>query len=159
MAKRRMDKGTRVIVATAGVVMGLVVGIIVVAVISGSGSGDPRPYQPFFAGTSDRITKQIDEDGPVFFPDPRKGDRAFYLDLDGGRIVALHVVPPGGTAACLVQWARSERRYEDCRGGPVDRSALARFPVLSREIDEKTSVFVDVRTTTAPTTGDGAPPP
>ncbi len=61
-----MDKGTRVIVATAGVVMGLVVGIIVVAIISGSGSGEPRPYEPFFAGQADRITRLIRDDGPAF---------------------------------------------------------------------------------------------
>jgi hypothetical protein len=147
MARRKMDKGTRVIVATAGVVMGLVVGIIVVAIISGSGSGDPRPYEPFFAGQADRITRLIRDDGPAFYPDLRKGDRAFYLDLEGDRIVALHVVPPGGTAACLVQWDRAERRYEDCRGAPVDRAGLARFPVLTREISDKVSVFVDLRTT------------
>jgi hypothetical protein len=150
MAKRKLDKGTRVIVATAGVVMGLVVGIIVVAIGSGSGSDEPQPYQPFFAGQSDRITKQVNTDGPVFFPDPRRGARAFYLDLEGETIVALHVVPPGGRADCLVQWDRAERRYEDCRGGPVDRPALARFPVLTREISEKTSVFVDLRTITPP---------
>ena len=150
MAKRRMDKGTRVIVATAGVVLGLVVGIIVVAIVSGSGGNEPQPYQPFFAGQSDRITKQVNADGPVFFPDPRRGDRAFYLDLDGEKIVALHVIPAGGRADCLVQWDRTEKRYEDCRGGPVDRSTLARFPVLTREISEKTSVFVDLRTITAP---------
>lgn len=149
MAKRRMDKGTRVIVATAGVVAGLAVGIVVVAVVSASGGGgEPQPYQPFFAGTSDRIVKQIRADGPVFFPDPRKGERAFYLDLDGEQVVALHVVPPGGTAECLAQWDRAERRYEDCRGGPVDRAGLARFPVLTREIDEKVSVFVDLRSMT-----------
>jgi hypothetical protein len=154
--KRKMDKGTRVIVATAGVVMGLVVGIIAVAILSGSGSGDPQPYQPFFAGQSDRVTKQVKADGPVFFPDPRKGERAFYLDLEGEEIVALHVVPPGGTAACLVQWDRTEKRYEDCRGTPVDPAALARFPVLTRDISDKTSVFVDLRTITPPA---GAPAP
>ena len=144
-----MDKGTRVIVATAGVVAGLAVGIVGVAVISG-GSGDPEPYQPFFAGTSDRIAKQIKDGGPVFFPDAREGERAFYLDLEGERIAALHVIPPGGTAACPVQWDREETRYEDCRGGPVDRAGLARFPVLTREISDKISVFVDLRTITPP---------
>ena len=89
-------------------------------------------------------------DGPVFFPDPRRGERAFYLDLEGEEIVALHVIPAGGRADCLVQWDRTEQRYEDCRGGPVDRSVLARFPVLTREISEKTSVFVDLRTITPP---------
>ncbi len=154
MAKRKIDKGTRVILATAAVVCGLVMGIVVIAVLGGRGGGTPPPYQPFFAGQSDRIMKAVKAEGPVFYPDPGKGERAFYLDVDGDRIVAFHVVPPGGTAACLVQWDRAQKRYEDCHGGPVDRSALARFPVLTRQIGENTSVFVDLRTITPP---EGAP--
>jgi hypothetical protein len=150
MATRKLDKGTRVILATAAVVMGLVAGIVLVAVLNARGGGEPLPYQPFFAGQSDRITKQIKTDGPVFYPDPRKGERAFYLDSVGDQIVALHVVPPGGTAACLIQWDRAEKRYEDCHGAPLDRAALARFPVLTKEIGDKTSVFVDVREATPP---------
>ena len=53
MARRKLDKGTRVILATAGVVVGLAVGIVVVALISGGGGGgEPQPYQPFFVGTT-----------------------------------------------------------------------------------------------------------
>jgi hypothetical protein len=152
MAARKIDKGTRVILATAAVVMGLVVGIVLVAVLNSRGGSEPPAYQPFFAGQSDRVTKAVKEDGPVFYPDPRKGDRAFYLDLDGERIVALHVVPPGGTTACLVQWDRAQKRYEDCRGAPIDRSMLERFPVLTKPIGGKTSVFVDLRTVTPPPT-------
>ncbi len=73
------------------------------------------------------------------------------------RFVAYHVVPPGGSVDCLVQWDRSEKRYEDgCSGAPVDPSALARFPVLTRAINDKISVFVDVRTP-APPTAPAAP--
>jgi hypothetical protein len=155
MARRKLDKGTRVIVATAGVVLGLALGIVAVAVISaGGGDGEPQPYQPFFAGTSDRLTKQIRADGPICFPDPSEGDRAFCLDLDGDEFIALHVVPPGGSAACPVEWDRAEGRYEDkCTRAPVDRSTLARFSVLTREISKKISVFVDVRSTTPPSAG------
>jgi len=153
MARQKLDKGTRVILATAVVVVGLVVGIVVVAVVRGGGSGKDAPYQPFFAGTTDRVTRQIRADGPVCYPDPRRGDRSFCLDLDGDQIVALHVVPPGGTPACLVQWSLNAKRYEDCHGTPVDRSTLARFPVLTKEIGGKVSVFVDVRTITPPPTG------
>jgi hypothetical protein len=150
MAKRKLDKGTRVILATAAVVLGLAAGIAIVAVASGGHSSAPAAYQPFFAGQSDRVTKTIKDDGPIFYPDPRKGDRAFYLDLDGDRILALHVVPPGGSAACLVQWDRAQKRYEDCHGAPVDRSTLERFPVLTKRIGDKVSVFVDLRTVTPP---------
>jgi hypothetical protein len=150
MGRRKLDKGTRVILATAGVVVGLAVGIIVVALITGGRGGDEKaqPYQPFFAGTSDRVAKRIKAGGPECYQDPKKGDRSFCLDLDGDQFIALHVVPPGGTTACLVQWDRTETRYEDCRGAPVDRDTLARFPVLTKEIGGKISVFVDVRETT-----------
>jgi len=151
MARRKLDKGTRVILATAGVVVGLAVAIVVVALISGSGSGgEPQPYQPFFAGTSDRVAKRIRSGGPECYQDPKKGDRSFCLDLAGDDFIALHVVPPGGTTDCLVQWDRKEKRYEDCHGAPVDRDSLARFPVLTKEIGGKISVFVDVRETTPP---------
>jgi hypothetical protein len=150
MAKRKIDRGTRVILATAAVVLGLVVGIVAVAVITSRGGGEPPVYQPFFAGQSDRVTKQIKEGGPVCYQDPKEGERSFCLDLDGEQIIALHVIPPGGTAACLVKWDRTEKHFEDCHGTPVDRAALARFPVLTKEISGKISVFVDVRETTSP---------
>jgi hypothetical protein len=152
MAKRKIDKGTRVILATAAVVCGLVFGIVVIALLDGRGGGKPPLYQPFFAGQSDRITRQIRDGGPVFYPDPRKGERAFYLDIDGAGIIALHVVPPGGTSDCLIQWNQAARAYEDCHRTPVDRLALARFPVLTRQIGDKTSVFVDLRTIESPST-------
>jgi hypothetical protein len=153
MAKRKVDAGTRVILATAAVVLGLALGIVVVAVVNSSGDGGGEvAYQPFFAGQSDRLTKQIREGGPVCIPDPRAGARSFCLDLQGDEFVAYHVVPPGGTADCLVEWDRTEKRYENrCSKAPVDPATLARFPVLTREIDEKISVFVDVRETTEPT--------
>lgn len=152
-----MDKGTRTIVATAGVVLGLAVGIVVVAAVNAGGgsSGEPQPYQPFFVGTTDRVEKRIKADGPECYQDPREGLASFCLDLDGNEFVALHVVPPGGTTDCLVQWDRQEKRYEDCRGTPVDRNTLARFAVLTKEISDKISVFVDVRTTTPPPTPTG----
>ena len=159
MAGRKLDKGTRTIVATAGVVLGLAVGIVVVALVNAGGGdrgGEAAPYQPFFVGTSERIEKRIKADGPECYPDPSGGDRAFCLDLDGTEFLALHVVPPGGTTACLVEWDREEKRYEDCRAKPVDRNTLARFPVLTKEISEKISVFVDVRTTTPPPTDSTA---
>jgi hypothetical protein len=145
-----MDKGARVILATAAVVCGLMVGIVVIAVLNGRGGGQPPPYQPFFAGQSDRVIKRINSEGPVCYPDPNKGERAFCLDVDGEQIIALHLVPPRGTAGCLVQWDRTGKRYEDCHHTPVDRSTLARFPVLTRQLGDKTSVFVDLRTVDPP---------
>ena len=149
MARRKIDKGTQVILATAGVVMGLVLGIVVIAVLNSHGGGEAPPYQPFFAGQSDRVTKQIKEGGPVCYQDPQQGNRSFCLDLQDDQFVAYHVVAPGASPGCLVQWNRTARRYENkCSGAPVDPATLARFPVLTKDIGGKTSVFVDVRETT-----------
>jgi len=153
MAKRKVDAGTRVILATAAVVLGLALGIVVIAVVNSQGEGgEPAAYQPFFAGQSDRLTKQIKEGGPVCIPDPKAGERSFCLDLlQGDQFVAYHIVQPGRTAECLVEWTRQEKRYEDkCSGAPIDPATLSRFPVLTREISGKISVFVDVRETTPP---------
>jgi hypothetical protein len=52
-----------------------------------------------------------------------------------------------------VQWVRvrGTGHYQDCHDTPVDRFSLERFPVLTRQIGDKVSVFVDLRTTTPPT--------
>jgi hypothetical protein len=151
MAKRKVDAGMRVILATAAVVLGLAAGIVVVAIVNSGGGSEPAPYQPFFAGQSDRVSKEIKKDGPICYQDPKAGERSFCLDLVSDQFVAYHVLPPGGTADCLVEWDRTDKRYENkCSKAPVDPATLARFPVLTREISGKVSVFVDVRKTTAP---------
>jgi hypothetical protein len=138
------DMRTRVLLATAAVVSGLAIALVVIGLAGGA--REPAPYQPFPAGTEQSITALIEKGGPVFYPDPLNGTRAFYLDREGGRVVALHVVPPGGTADCPVQWDRTARRYTDCRNTPVDPLTLPRFALLTRPQGDQTAVFIDVRT-------------
>jgi hypothetical protein len=153
---RKTDGRTRVLVATAAVVSGLAVAVVVIGLAGGA--RQPAAYQPFPAGTERSIAAQIRKDGPVFYSDPGQGTRAFYLDLEGGRVVAFHVVPPGGTARCPVQWDRAARRYVDCQQTPVDPATLSRFAVLTRPQGDETAVFVDVRTTEPPPAPAPAPP-
>src|SRR3989442_1333210 len=96
MARRKLDKGTRVIVATAAVVLGLAVGIVVVAVLGGGGGGGSAAYQPFFAGQSDRITKLIKAGGPVFYPGPPHGGRGLFPHPDRDPILAPPLGAPRG---------------------------------------------------------------
>jgi hypothetical protein len=138
MAPRR-TRG-RGLVLTAAAVGGLIIGLLVVATVSGERQSPT--YRPFFAGMQESRTENIRQDGPVL---------TFYLDLEGDDIIALHVVPPGGSTRCLVQYDHTERRYEDCDGRAVDRESLARFKVLTRVDDEdRTAIYVDVRQLTAP---------
>jgi len=109
----------RVFVLTAAVLGGLIIGLLVVATLTGS--RQPATYRPFFAGMKESRVQNIREGGPVLIPDPKGGDRTFYLDLEGNEIVALHVVPPGGSGRCPVQYDHQQQRYEDCDGRPVAR--------------------------------------
>ena len=142
---RRIAGRTRVLVATAAVVSGLALGVLVIGLAGGA--KQPAVYQPFFAGLQDRLTTLIKTEGPVFYPDPGKGNRGFYLDLEDGRVVALHVIVPG-SGTCAVQWDRHQKRYLDCHQAPVDPATLERFPVSTRTDGDKTAVFVDPRVVT-----------
>lgn len=149
MAPRRSRQ--RVLVLTAAVAGGLILGLLVVATLTGS--RQPASYRPFFAGMKDDRAGNIREGGPVLIPDPKGGERSFYLDLEGDEIVALHVVVPGGNARCPVQFDRQQRRYEDCDGRPVARETLRRFKVITRvNEDDEEAIFVDVRELQVPVT-------
>lgn len=135
----------RILVALAAVVSGIVLGVIVIGMVGGGGSSRPSTYQPFLAGSRDRITRSIRQDGPIFYPDPRGGTRAFYLDLDDGAVVALHVIPESGAENCPAQWDRKSKRYVDCRDSPVDPTTLRRFPIIENP-SRPEAVYVDLRT-------------
>ncbi len=142
MARRR-TRGRGLVLATAAV-GGLIIGLLVVATVSGERQAPT--YRPFFAGMKDSRTQDIRTEGPVLIPDPKGGDRTFYLDVEGDDIIALHVVPPGGSARCPVQYDHQQRRYEDCRGAVVEPRTLGRFQVITRTNDEDEEViFVDLR--------------
>lgn len=145
MATARRRSRRRGLVLTAAAVGGLALGLVVIATVGGE--RQPATYRPFFAGMKADRVADIRQDGPVLIPDPSGGDRAFYLDLEGNAVIALHVVPPGGKADCPVQYDHDERRYEDCRGGPITREALGRFTVTTRlsEDGKDEAVLVDLR--------------
>jgi hypothetical protein len=140
----------RILVAVAAIVSGVLLGVLVVGMMGGDKVSRPPTYEPFLAGPRERITKSVTRDGPIFFPDPRGGDRAFYLDLVSGAIVALNVVPPGGGVGCPVQWDRKSKRYTDCKDNPVDPATLRHFPVINGTPSRPDSIYVDLRTLEAP---------
>jgi hypothetical protein len=136
----------RILVAVAAIVSGVLLGVLVIGMMGGDKVFRPPSYEPFLAGPRERITKSVTKDGPIFYPDPRGGNRAFYLDLVDGGIIALHVIPPDGGEACPVQWNRKSKRYTDCKGNPVDPAGLRRFPVINGTPSRPDTVYVDLRT-------------
>jgi hypothetical protein len=98
----------RLLVGLAAVVSGLALAVLVIGMVGGDGSSRPATYEPFLAGPRERVTRSIADGGPIFFPDPTGGTRAFYLDRIGTTLVAVHVYP--GKEDCPVQWDRKAKR-------------------------------------------------
>lgn len=153
-AQRRLVLLTAVAAVAAGV-------FVAVAVIlaTGEGTSTPEEYQPFRIGRADRLAEQI-RDRPVFFADPTGGERGFALALHDGDFVALHVVTPGGSAECPIDWAVEDERFEDCDGRVWTPPQLARFDLRLVEEDGVDIVVVDLRRRLPPrAAGPGGPDP
>jgi hypothetical protein len=137
-------------VGVAAIVSGLVLAVLIIGMVGGNNSSRQATYEPFLAGPRQRLTRSIEKDGPIFFPDPTGGDRAFYLDRAADSLIALHVFPPAGKGDCPVQWDRKAKRYADCADQVVDPATLSRFPVIDGTPSRRDSVYVDLRTLEPP---------
>jgi len=121
-AQRRM----LILVAAAAVAAGIFVGV---AILLASGRPAVRPgrYEPFVAGNAATLGQMVATEQPIFYADPTGGTRGFAVALEDGDFVALHVVPPGGSAACPIDWDLRDKRFEDCRDTPFASEQLRRF--------------------------------
>jgi len=137
-----------VVTAIAAVVAGLGVAALLIATRNGHHTARPAHYQRFRIGFADDLARQIHTE-PLFFPDPLRGSRAFYLDIIDGEFVALHVVVPG-TTHCVVQYARAAHGFRDCHRHVLPPDALERYPVTITGKSDAKVVEVDLRTVLLP---------
>jgi hypothetical protein len=142
------------VLLTAG--LAVAAGLLVAFVVLDSSGGDrPREYQAFEVGSGPALAEQARRQ-PLFFADPIGGERGFVLVLHEGSFVALHVVPPAGSADCPIDWDPEEEAFEDCEGTRYQPDQLDRFPVRVGDDDDPDAVFVDLRTLNpAPRPQDG----
>lgn len=137
-----------ILVGLAAVAAGAFAGVAIV-LASGDSAVRPSEYQPFEVGNAARLGEAVATEQPVFFADPTGGTRGFALALEDDELVALHVIPPGGSADCPIDWKPEDRRFEDCRDRVWDTHQLRRF----RSSVNETGLFVvDLRTMEAPPT-------
>lgn len=130
-----------ILVGAAAIAAGIFAGVAIV-LASGQPAVQPDEYEPFVVGNAARLGEIVATEQPLFFADPTDGPRGFALALEDGDLVALHVVPPGGSRDCPVGWDAGQGRFEDCRGRPHDTHTLRRFPTT---IDADGLVVVDLR--------------
>jgi len=147
-ARPRPPLRALIITGIAAVVAGGGVAALLIAQTSRTSTSRSGPYQPFRAGFAVNLAAQIKQ-APVFFPDPKRGNRAFFLDRIDERFVALHVLVPGRDR-CVVHYQRDRRRYVDCDRHPLDPRSLAQFPIEIRGTGDSRLVYVDLRTRIEP---------
>jgi hypothetical protein len=132
-----------VITAIAAVVAGLGVAALLVVNTNQPRRISAADYVPFRAGPAVTLEREI-KTAPVFFPDPRRGTRAFFIDSVDGSITALHVLVPG-RPKCATRYDRKQRRYFDCDNHTIDPHRLERFPVTITGSGDARVVDVDLR--------------
>lgn len=139
----RVPPEQRRLVVLSMAAVALAVGFVVFALIFAAGrtAEVPDEYQPFEAGPAATLSELIATQQPVFYPDPTGGDRGFFLTLVDGSFTAVHVVPPGKTRDCPVEWRVGEEHFEDCDGTVWEPTDLRRFPISIRD----GTVVVDLR--------------
>lgn len=130
-----------VLVAAAAVAAGIFAGVAIL-LASGRPAVQPGEYEPFVAGNAARLGEIVATEQPIFYADPTGGRRGFALALEDGDFVALHVVPPGGSPDCPVDWDSEARHLKDCRGRAYEAGQLRRFPT---SVNDEGVVVVDLR--------------
>jgi hypothetical protein len=130
---RRLLVFTGVIVALAAVMVALLL-------LAATGGGGTPKTAPLFLGLRGPLVSEIKKGGPNYIANPF-GDNGFWLDLEGGQLVALVLDRPG-QPGCHVKWKRTA--YFDCHGDTLSSRDLDRYEVTvgPRHGSPRTSVFV-----------------
>jgi len=172
VARSSGHAGRALLVGTSAVIIVMVALFVAAVVFSGRDSGDVGlGDQTFQGGNAERLAAEIDDRGPIYYPDVsgRGMERPIILqhlgDDDSRRWYAFLAYPSDRNADCPWRWRPDDQRFEaacdSARTAPADGKGLERYPVTV--LDGRLNVdlnFADRTTTTtappttAPETGD-----
>ncbi len=124
MRERASGRDLRVLAFAAGTVIAAGV-LVALALFAATRTSSPG-RRPIGVGLASDRRAQIAEGGPIYLADPTGGP-GLWLDLEGGRLVALAVDRPAGSA-CTVKWRATRDAYVDCQGRRLRRRNPARKP-------------------------------
>ena len=143
MAFSRDDR--RIIIFTGTlVVIAALFFVSVLVFATGGNTPSKKESGPLYLGEASGLREALDEGSPLYFANPLGGP-GFWLDREGGDLVALDVRVPN-TKSCNVKWVgRSTNAYVDCNGDQLQAAELARYPIeVGQKGERKGSVFVDL---------------
>ncbi len=150
-----MNPQLRAVVIAA---IGIIGGMALVFVVASSGSQDDSGLQfqlgdqEFEAGVATLQAEEIDDNGPITYPDVASDDQPIWVqhlgdDAERGWYAFLAVVDDG----CIVQWEADIEEFVDCNGVSylADGTGLYQFPVRIDDGD----LFIDLSTELETTPG------
>ena len=142
MPPARDDKRLLIVVGVFVALAGaLFAGVILLAT-----NRDVGEKQLLFLGQRRDLVQSISEASPLYFASPFADQDGFWLDLEGGELVALVLDTPA-PGRCAVKWKEQRGDYIDCDDRPVAATDLDRYAlrIESRDGSPATSVYVDLR--------------
>ena len=144
------------IVGIAGVVVGLgLFGLVSCLASEGDVVEVRLGDDTFDAGDVDRISAEIDDRGPILYPDLIGGARSIYLnhlgdDPDEGW-VAFDAVQPGADDECMLEWQADDEVFVDpcdLAEFPPDGEGLPQYPAEVEDGNVVVDLNAEFRTTT-----------
>jgi hypothetical protein len=91
---------------------------------TGGAQGTPTP-KPVYIGLESDLRNTLSQGPRLYFAHPF-GGIGFWLDVEGGHLVALVARVPG-TQSCTVAWKNLRKGYFDCQGRKLTDRQLARY--------------------------------
>jgi hypothetical protein len=110
----------------------------------------------FEVGPVKTLAKQVDEGGPLLFPDLKssEGTRSIVLDHTGDDPATGWQVymgyPADRDATCLVTHVRDTRTFIDCESRTLDVDDLALPNSIRPVVENRTRLYIDLRGSTNP---------
>ncbi len=150
-ARSRPAAGDRTILLVTGAAVVFAALLVAAVILLATRNGGEVPPGPFSLGSAKGLIDNVREEGPVFYADPTGRSAGVWVDVEGGRLVALRVRDPG--AGCTVKWkaprdGETTGHYVDCHGTHLSSEQIPRYASrIPTSGDRKGLFLVDVRRT------------
>lgn len=151
-ARRPPKAATMILTSAGGVVAGIVLFLIVLA-LAGSKSSKQAQTARFRVGSASHLAQRVDKDGPLLFQDLLDRSRDIYVQhIAGKEWRAFEAHAPGSSRRCTLTWRPPSHDFTDpCSSStyPADGTGLVQYPAT---VDPKGALIVDLSTVVPATT-------